>query len=204
MINLKNISKVYGDHIILNNCNYQFPASGMFCIIGDNGAGKTTLLNIIANIVMPTSGNVTIDGIEISKNNKVILSYISYVPDSCPIYPFITGKEFLSLIRSIRRPSQDLVESLIHQFGLKPHINTKFDQMSLGTKKKFMLISTLMTDAKIWIFDEPINGLDDLSQNLLKKVLIEESKKRLIIMTCHDSKTRSEISTIDLNIDTFK
>ncbi|MEB3838758.1 ABC transporter ATP-binding protein [Acinetobacter sp. IK25] len=204
MIKLNNVTKKYGSRIIIRDCNYEFSGSGIHCIVGENGSGKSTLLGIISGCIVPTSGEIVFVDQQNENEKKSLYSNIAYVPDACPIYPFITGEEFIALIRSIREVPQDAVDALVDQFSLNEHMKTPDANLSLGTVKKIMLISALMTDSKVLIFDEPTNGLDAKSVAIFKHLLIELEQERLIIMTCHELTIRSNLNAIELSMDLFR
>lgn len=204
MIQLNDVTKIYNQNIILSKLNYKFSKNGIYCIVGENGSGKSTLLSIIANMIPPTSGQVSV--IEEYKIDKSLsfFSYIAYVPDSCPIYPFITGNEFIELIQSIRSTSKNSINYLINEFELTNHMNTKIEDLSLGTVKKIMLISALMTEAKVIILDEPTNGLDTQTLTKFKKILADEGKERLIIISCHDSVIQNDLKATKIYLESLQ
>jgi ABC-2 type transport system ATP-binding protein len=112
------------------------------------------ILGVIAGAIFPDSGEVHIFGRHRRISDHSIKKDIAYVPDACPIYPFITGDEFLAFVQSIRNSSALKLEHLLNIFRLQGYRRTRFGKMSLGITRKFMLISALMTEAKIFVLDD--------------------------------------------------
>ena len=203
MIELIDVSKQYAGRPIIRHSNYLLSDHGIYCLNGENGSGKSTILGVIAGAVLPDSGEVHIYGRHRRRSDHSIKNEIAYVPDSCPIYPFITGDEFLALMQSIRNSSALALEHLLDVFRLRDYRRTRFSKMSLGTARKFMLISALMTDAKIFVLDEPTNGLDAKSVEVLQSQLLQVGEDRLVLMACHDIKVRQALEAIVLDVDLF-
>ncbi|MBF7687602.1 ATP-binding cassette domain-containing protein [Acinetobacter rathckeae] len=181
---LVNITKKFDERVVLNNINCDFNRCGLYAFIGENGSGKSTLLSILACNLKPNSGHVLL-------NNRVcnsaeFYSDIAYIPDKVLAYPFITGIEFIELISILRKVDPENYNALIRRFNLEEHKYTKFENMSLGTAKKFMLISGLMTKCKVLVMDEPTNGLDIHSVDVLNDILLKMRTDKMIFMTSHD------------------
>lgn len=181
---LVNITKKFDKKVILNAINHDFNQYGIYAFVGENGSGKSTLLSIIACDLKPDLGHVLMNN-QIC-NDKTNYTEIAYIPDKVLAYPFITGIEFLELISTIRKVQFERCIFLMNAFNLEKHKHTKFENMSLGTAKKFMLISALMTDCKILVMDEPTNGLDCHSVDIFNDILLKMSLDRIIFITSHD------------------
>ncbi|MBJ9739612.1 ABC transporter ATP-binding protein [Acinetobacter oleivorans] len=204
MIELVNLSKQYGSRKIVNNCSFKFPDKGIYCLHGENGSGKSTVLGMIAGAILPDTGKILINGVGRSSQDLSHKKIFSYVPDSCPIYPFITGEEFLNFIQSIRKSPSDIRDHLINIFNIKSYLASTFSEMSLGTAKKFMLIAALMVDSQVLVMDEPTNGLDVQSVKVLEDLILNLCQDRLILMACHDEKVRKKLNAKILDINLFR
>jgi ABC-type multidrug transport system ATPase subunit len=112
---------------------------------------------------------------------------VSYVPDGCPVYPFVTGREWLDFVHVARQPATWTAPALAHAFALDSYADVRFGAMSLGTARKFMLAAGLGTDAPIALLDEPTNGLDVASLGVLRERLREIAAAGLVVMCCHDA-----------------
>ncbi|MFC3909046.1 ATP-binding cassette domain-containing protein [Legionella dresdenensis] len=184
-IGLTNVCKNYGHNQILHMVTYQF-TKDIYHIIGSNGAGKSTLLRLLAGLECPDSGTVMLnDSLAVNAQN-IMARNIHYVPDDLEIYPFLTGLEFINWIGKARVSNNHEIETIITNFQLNQHLNTKISAMSLGTKKKFILATALMGTPDFIILDEPLNGLDQHSQLVLLNSLKDKAKQCGLILTCHE------------------
>ncbi|KOY62070.1 ATP-binding cassette domain-containing protein [Photorhabdus heterorhabditis] len=192
MIEIININKSFSNNKIISNASYKFPSNGLVRIDGINGSGKSTLLSILAGIIKPDSGKI------IYKEKKL------YVPEKCPIYGFIKGYEYINLIESLQPCSPQTKNDLINGFKLREFMNVRFSDMSLGTAKKFMLVTALMYLDILLVLDEPTNGLDQDSIKYLISILMKIKDRNLIIFASHDLKFNNIIDPNTISITYFK
>ncbi len=204
VLRLKNITKSYAGHSIFHNLNLTWCEFGALAIIGENGTGKSTLLSMIAGLLESDQGRIYINEQEQGASNDEYKKLVAYVPDKSPVYDFIQGAEFLNLICSIRKLNADAYCKFISRFKLEEYLDLPFAQMSFGTTKKFLLIAALMTDAPVLILDEPNNGLDQASLQELKDILIEQSKTKLILLSCHDPAFRAALTSRIVDLEELK
>jgi ABC-2 type transport system ATP-binding protein len=175
MIQLNNVSKKYGGKLVINQVSCQV-GQGILHIMGENGSGKTTLLNMMAGSVRPDQGQILYSTLDLyDKKNCNIKKTIGYVPAIAPIYPFLSGKDFLQFICKIKKSSwpSDLIETL----NLKRHLDTNFTSMSYGTKKKFLFVSGMISNPSYLILDEPMNGLDEQAANKIYQLITKHLDK---------------------------
>lgn len=198
-IQLKNLSKSFAEKVIFQQLNYRWEGNGIFVLSGANGAGKSTLLQMIVGMDTAYDGQVLIHDQVL--NQKQIAEHISFVPDAMVAYPFLTGQDFLEFIASLRNISMSKAQVLIDAFQLQDFLQTRFDAMSFGTAKKMMLISALMSETSILVLDEPTHGLDVKSLGVLKELLLDAARHRLVLMTCHDVHLQQMLNAqhVDLN-----
>lgn len=180
-----NVSKSYSKSIIFNDISYVFSKS-IYHLTGQNGTGKSTLLRMMVGLETPDSGLITLNNQPVSNASTLASRGISYIPDNLDIYPFLTGKAFLNWILQLNTSDRLPINSIVESFKLKQHLETKFSDMSLGTKKKFLVATAFIGTPKFIVLDEPMNGLDDEAQNFLIKLLAERAKYSGIILTSHD------------------
>lgn len=203
-IRLENISKKYLEKPIFAGLNFTWQGTGIYSLIGENGAGKSTLLAMIAGMLDPDSGKIIINEQPCHLANQEYKKLVAYAPDHSPIYGFIQGQEFLDLICSIRKLTANCYQQYVQKFRLDSFLNSTFAEMSFGTKKKFLLISVLMTDAKVLLLDEPNNGLDKDSLLVFKEILLEQSQTKLILMSCHDQNFRDSLNVRNTFLEELK
>lgn len=192
-IEIKNISKSYGNVQALEGINLEFKENKIYGLFGRNGAGKSTLLNIISNRVFANKGEVLIDG-ENAVENDFALSKI-YLMSEAMLYPeTMKIKDAFKLTKEFYENFDiDYAYKLSEQFSL--NTNKKTRSLSTGYKSIFKIIVALATNAKYLLFDEPILGLDANHRDLFYKLLIENYDKnsQTIIISTH---LIEEISTI--------
>ena len=174
------LSKSYGKVQVLDKLNITFSNDCPNFIVGPNGSGKSTLLKCIMKIIK-YQGRI-----------KVTMSQSAICRNSS-LYRIISVDSFLNLIGRIRGMTSQEIASVLRyyyeKFGLAEFRSTSIINLSKGTRQKVMLIQTLMTEVDIYVFDEPLSGLDDEA----KKVFMEElknlkKKKKLIIISTHHLK----------------
>lgn len=174
MIQINNLSKVYNKNAILDNLTININNNYIYLIIGNNGSGKSTLLKCINNLVS-YQGTINIKG------------SISYMPESINLPDNLKVNDFLNLLISIKNKTFNNLNYLIDVFKLNDHLYKNISKLSFGTKQKILLVITLLEDSDIYLFDEPLNGLDNESI----KIFLDEINKlyqkgKLIIIVTHE------------------
>src|SRR3990167_7025912 len=128
---LENINKAYSVGHIFNKFTHAFEV-GCHALLGPNGSGKSTLLKVIAGAETCDSGSIRLNNISLVKQPLMYKHKVSYAPDKLMMYPFLTGRQFINLITSIRKISnKDNVEYFIDSLKIEKYMNCRFDQMSL-------------------------------------------------------------------------
>ncbi|MCF6237889.1 MAG: ABC transporter ATP-binding protein [Candidatus Marinimicrobia bacterium] len=174
---------------------------GRYALVGGNGAGKSTLLKILVGSEDADSGQVIMGGHDMKSDHIEARRKFSYVPDKPLVYPFLTGEEFLRMIASMHHIKQDDdIDKLVQQFGLVPHVEKKFSEMSLGTQRKFFLVAALMAKPSILFMDEPTNGLDQDTLDNLVELLTNDDAPRLVLFSSHDQDFIKRLSATKLNL----
>lgn len=175
MIEIKGLTKKYGDKIVLNNINLQFNKGKAYGIVGENGAGKTTLFRCI-------SGLEKYDG-EIKSELNPLKNYIGLLLTNPYFFTRITGREYLQLLCNARKVEiEDFEKQNIFNLPLNQYAST----YSTGMKKKLAITAILLQKNEVFILDEPYNGVD-IQSNLIITELILELKKlnKTLIISSH-------------------
>lgn len=185
-IELKNVSKKFKDVSVLENINMKFEEGKIYGLIGRNGSGKSVLLKMICAFYETTTGEILFDG-------KNIIEEKSFPPSTRALIekphflPDISGKKNLMLLVSIQNlVGEKEVDKVLEEVGLAQEANKKYHKYSLGMKQKLGIAQVLVENPKVLIFDEPFNGLDNKSIQHIREILLEEKKrKKIIILATH-------------------
>ncbi len=183
MIDIRNISKSYnkGSVKAVDSLDLKVNKGEIFGFLGPNGAGKTTTIKMIIGLLNPDSGNILIDGTDISKDPITAKQKLGYVPDNPNLYDRLTGMEYLNFMADVYHVSaeerKERIEHYLKMFDLKDAAADLIKSYSHGMKQKTALTGALIHDPKLWILDEPMVGLDPKSAHLLKIQMREHCDK---------------------------
>lgn len=182
MINIINLNKKYRNKIILDNINLNIEKSKIIGLLGPNGSGKTTLMKILLNIAKEDSGEIYINN---EKKSEETNKYISFLPDAPFIDKDLSINEARNYFKFFYTDFNDKkFENLINKLNL--NLKDKIKNLSKGNIEKLNLILILSRDAKIYILDEPIAGVDIVTRNEILKLIIENiSDESTAIISTH-------------------
>lgn len=185
MIHINALSKRFGSTKALNSLDVSIETPGIVCVLGPNGSGKTTLIKCILGMVIPDSGIIEFEGHPIIGGWKY-RERIDYLPQSANFPPNLTVNEVISLVSYLRNHRAGREKELIELFKLEYFLDKKIRTLSGGTRQKLNLLLALMFDNPLIVMDEPTNGLDPVSVQMLKGVLLKEKAAgKTILLTTH-------------------
>lgn len=200
MIELKEVSKSFKGNLVLDNINLEISKGEIISFIGENGSGKSTLIKMIAGLIYQDEGLITIFGID--NHKKKALKKCEFVFESGQgFYGYLTAFEniryFLGLNKINFKSVLDEYNFLCEQFNFNQYINKKVDELSQGNRQKMALITSLLSQPKVLILDEPTNGLDDKSINILSEILISKNRDEnmTILITSHEMNFMKKINS---------
>ena len=185
MIEIKNVTKKYGDKKAVDNVSFDVNDGDIFAFIGHNGAGKTTLIKSIVGIHDFDEGEILINGLSIKDNPVECKKIMAYVPDNPETYEHMKAIDYINFICDMYDVDTKIREKNIKKysklFEMDDKLNDTIDSYSHGMKQKIVLISALAHDPKILIMDEPFVGLDPKAVFDIKEVLNEMVKEKKIV-----------------------
>lgn len=184
LLSAEGLGMRFGAQVLFAGLDLAF-GPGAVALVGRNGAGKSTLLSLLAGITAPQAGRVMVCGHHLARHGQAARAQLAYVPDESVAYDFMTGDEFLRMVQALRGcvgPAPALLEG----FGIDRYLGLPFGDMSLGTRKKFMLASGLMGGAPVLLMDEPSNGIDADAKDFLVDQVRAQQSARLILFSSHD------------------
>jgi ABC-2 type transport system ATP-binding protein len=190
MIELRNLTKRFGDILAVKQLNLSVSRGEIFGFIGPNGAGKTTTLRMIGGVIAPTEGSVMIDGINISDDPENAKKRIGFIPDRPFLYEKLTGIEFLKFIADLYGIEEGLFyersEKILKQFSLYHWANELIQSYSHGMKQRLIISTAILHDPKVIVVDEPMVGLDPAGIRMVKDLFRSLTKKgTAIFMSTH-------------------
>jgi len=175
----------FNDTPVISDFNATF-YNGLYQIKGKNGSGKSSLLKTFCGIYPIQSGEINLHNISLLKEPKKAKMLLYFVPDKPEVYTFITGLQFLKMLAQIKKSSlNNDLNKWLEMINLNSHLESTFSSMSLGTQRKFLISGMFIASPKIILLDEPFNGLDIDTIEILKKKLLKLSKNRCIVYTNH-------------------
>ncbi len=197
MIEVKNITKKYGNFTAVDNINFKIEEGEIIGLLGPNGAGKSTTMNMITGYIEPTEGEIKIEGYDISKKPRKAKAQIGYMPEGVPLYSDLTVKEFVTYMAELKKVDKktrkEKVEKIIEQTGLKEVEKKLTRNLSRGYKQRVSMAGALVGEPKILILDEPTVGLDPKQITEIRELIKELGKTHTIILSSH---ILSEVSQI--------
>lgn len=197
MIEVKNITKKYGNFTAVDNINFKIEEGEIIGLLGPNGAGKSTTMNMITGYIEPTEGEIIVNGYDISKKPKKAKAQIGYMPEGVPLYSDLTVKEFVTYMAELkkvdRKTRKEKVEKIIEQTGLKDVEKKLTRNLSRGYKQRVSMAGALVGKPKILILDEPTVGLDPKQITEIRALIKELGKTHTVILSSH---ILSEVSQI--------
>ncbi|MBQ1451759.1 MAG: ABC transporter ATP-binding protein [Clostridia bacterium] len=177
MIEIKNLTKVYGDKKAVDDLSLTIDAGEIYAFIGHNGAGKTTTLKSMTGILQFDEGEILFDGKSIKDAPLECKRMFAYIPDNPDLYDFMTGIQYLNFIADIFEVSQSDRQERIHKYASAFEIESNLAELissySHGMKQKLAVISALVHKPKYMLMDEPFVGLDPKAAHILKEYMRE-------------------------------
>lgn len=187
MLRFANLSKAFGNKAVIQDASGAL-GQGAYALQGPNGAGKSTLLALFAGAIEPDFGEVWIDGFSLRTHPVTARQRLGFAPDESPVYPFITGRDWLDFVAKAKRcRATDVIRGLAEELGLQDYMSSRFSAMSLGTQKKFLLCAAWTGDAPVLLLDEPSNGLDHATRGVIARRIADRSARALTLFASHDA-----------------
>lgn len=175
VLELNRVTKMYGSAVGVKNISLKVPSGEIFGFLGPNGAGKTTTISMITDSIRPNSGNIKVFGLDSVKNNVEIHRRIGFLAGDFSLDKNLTGWQQLEYLGNLRGSfNKKKVRELAKRFNC--NLNRKIRTLSRGNKQKVGLISALMHEPELLIFDEPTTGLDPIIQQEFDKIIYEHQQ----------------------------
>ncbi len=188
MIEVKNLSKKYGNHIAVRNASFTVNDGEVLGFLGLNGAGKSTIMNIMTGYLSMTSGTVSINGFDILENPSEAKRHIGYLPELPPLYPDMTVKEYLNFIYDLKRvklPRTPHIAEICRLVKLENVYGRLIKNLSKGYRQRVGIAQTLLGNPDVIILDEPTVGLDPKQIIEIRNLIHQLGKNHTVIVSSH-------------------
>lgn len=177
VIKFANFGKKYNNNVILANISYSFVRGKVYLLLGPNGSGKTTIIKSILGLIKYQG--------QIIKDQDL---KISYIPEHINFPDFVSVKDFLKALINLKKVHDPthITRNHLEEWGLINHQNKLIKNLSKGMKQKLLIINSIIDDSDVYIFDEPLNGLDyNMQKNLLAQIRKLKQQDKTIIIATH-------------------
>ena len=189
MISVSNLSKNYGNVKAVDSISFDLKDGEVVGFLGANGAGKTTTLKMITGYLVPTNGEIKVNGLDIVDNTSEIQEMIGYLPELNPLYTEMRVYDYLEFLGSIRNiKGSDFKQALsrvVDKCGLSGVVHKVIADCSKGYKQRIGLAAAMIHDPKILILDEPVTGLDPNQIVEIRSLIKSLGKEKLVFMSSH-------------------
>ena len=177
MLDVQNLCKSFDKKSFLTELTFQVAAGKCLVLLGKNGAGKTLLLNILATLVEPTSGSVSIDGIDAFANLKQVRPSIGYIPVAFEGYPEVSVVNYLNFFAAAykleKRERVEAIDAVLELMDIQHLRNVKIGALSTGERQRLLFAKTFLHEPQLWLLDEPLTPLDPGGQVEMTELLSE-------------------------------
>jgi ABC-2 type transport system ATP-binding protein len=200
MLSIRNLNKRYGKFQAVSDLSMEVPEGEIFGFVGPNGAGKTTTMKIICGLLRATSGEITLDGVDVIGNSKKIKEKIGYMPDFFGVYDDLKVSEYLEFYASIYnikgQERKKITDDLLELVDLGHKREAYVDSLSRGMKQRLCLARSLVHNPRLLVLDEPASGMDPRARVEMKERLKNlKGMGKTIIISSHILPELAELCT---------
>ena len=182
---IENLTKSYGSQKALDGVSLEIKSGQITGLLGPNGAGKSTLMKIITGSVVPDTGSVMVNGVNVLKEPLKVQRVLGYLPEHNPQYLELYIKEYLEYVASIYKVDKSRVSQVIDMVVLGPEQHKKIGALSKGYRQRVGLAAALIPDPEILILDEPTTGLDPAQLVEIRALLREVAQEKTVLFSTH-------------------
>ena len=187
---IHNLRKVYGNKAAVDGLDLEVPRGCFFGFLGPNGAGKTTTIKMLMGLAPPTSGTIELLGLAMPEHAREVKGKIGLVPDESLLFDHLTGLEFTEFVGrmyGLARPTaRERSRELLALFELDAEPGKLIGDYSKGMRKRVAMAAALIHRPKLFLMDEPFEGVDAVGARLMKDILLEQARRgNTVFLTSH-------------------
>jgi len=189
MINVSNLTKQFGSKTAVDDLSFTVEKGEVLGFLGPNGAGKSTTMRMVTGFIPPSTGTVEICGISMLDEPELAKQKIGYLPESAPLYPEMTVRDFLAFCASVRglekTAKSDAIDHVIDTCFLDKVVYQTIDTLSKGYRHRTCLAQSLLHDPDVLILDEPTDGLDPNQKQEVRQLIKKLGETKAILFSTH-------------------
>ncbi len=189
-IEARALSRHFGAHVALDRVTLRIEPGEVFGLLGANGAGKTTFIRLATGYLMPSAGEISVDGFSPTDDPEAVHSRLGFVAETSRIYPDLRVRAFLRFAGGARRMKgprlRRAIDETVERFHLEPVADRVIGNLSKGYQQRVSLAQAFLHDPPLLIVDEPTSGLDPLQQSEVQELLRSLGGQRTILLCTHD------------------
>ena len=197
MIEVKNLTKRYGDHVAVDHLSFTVDEGQVYGFLGPNGAGKSTTMNIMTGYLAPSEGDVIINGHNILEEPEAAKKTDGYLPELPPLYPDMTVREYLQFVAELKKVPKNeikpMLSDIMNELGLTDVADRLIRHLSKGYKQRVGFAQALTGNPETLILDEPTVGLDPKQIIEIRELIKSLGRKHTVILSSHILSEVSEI-----------
>lgn len=182
LIQINNLNKSYGMKHVINDMNLELEGGKIVGLLGPNGSGKSTLIKMLGGVLKANSGEILIDGKPVSVETKKI---VSYLPERTYLSPSMKVKEAIRMFEDFYEDfKRERAEEMLGKLNIS--VNDTIKSLSKGTREKVQLVLVMSRDAKVYLLDEPMGGVDPATRDyILKTILTNYNENACVLISTH-------------------
>ena len=189
MIEVQSLSRYYGSRCAVDRVSFSISAREVVGFLGLNGAGKTTTLKVLAGLILPSGGEVSVDGVDMSESPTGVRARIGFLPEDPPLYTEMTVSDSLRFVGGLRGMTDTAIEarlpSVLARTNLDDVANRVIGELSHGYRKRVGIASAIIHSPKLVILDEPISGLDPVQIVEMRAVIRGLKDECTVLVSSH-------------------
>ena len=189
MITARGLTKFYGDKRAIEDLSFEIESGEIIGILGLNGAGKTTTLRILASLLLPSTGTVTIGGVDVVEHPHQIRKMVGFLPEESPLYREMTVEAFLTFsgeLRGLTRAeARQRLEQVLDVTSIADVRGEVIDNLSFGFRKRVGIAQAIIHQPPVLILDEPITGLDPVQIVEMRQMIRGLGGKHTVLVSSH-------------------
>lgn len=189
MIEVKNLTKNYGDRKAISNLNFKIEKGDVVGFLGPNGAGKSTTMKIITGFMAPSSGEAKICGFDVFENPIEVKKRIGYLPETPPLYVDMKVEDYLRFVAQLKQVEPSQVKTLVERALVKTQLldvrHRLIQNLSKGFKQRVGIAQALVSEPEVLVLDEPTVGLDPKQVAEIRDLIKELRGEHTIILSTH-------------------